>query len=283
MNPIVRKTFYFLPVKLRYTLRRLLYWPYDLVRKRQAMEPPKGMIFTGRGDFIQSGEIFFRRFQKYGGISPDDSVLDVGSGIGRMAVPFTRFLSDKGRYEGFDIVQQGVDWCQKNISSRFPNFHFRCIPLRNELYNLSTTESAAGLEFPYQDRQFDFVFLTSVFTHMMPEDLENYASQIARVLKPGKRCMASFFLLDQESREAMTRIGHKNFPYHNGHYSLMDPSVREANVAYEKEFIFELFQSQGFEIERYFRGSWSGLESKELEEHQDVLVLKRTSQNQTNP
>ncbi|NMH26880.1 class I SAM-dependent methyltransferase [Flavobacterium silvaticum] len=279
MNPLIRKTFYLLPVQWRYSLRRLLYMPHDLVKKRLPMEPPKGMIFTGRGDFLELGADFFLRFEKYGGITPDDTILDIGSGIGRMAVPFTKFLSKDGQYDGFDIVKQGVDWCTKNITTKFPNFRFRWIPLRNELYNLSTADSAARLRFPYADERFDFIFLTSVFTHMMPEDVENYAKEISRVIKPGKRCMASFFLLDEDSVRSMKQTGLKNFPYSHGHYSLMDLSVKEANVAYQKEFIFDLFESHGFEIEHFFRGSWSGLESTELGEHQDVLVLKRNIKN----
>lgn len=275
MNPIIRKTFYFLPVSVRYGLRRLLYFPIDLVRKRQPMEPPKGLIFTGRGDFVEQGETFFRRFEKYGGIGKDDAVLDIGSGIGRMAVPFTKYLSEKGSYEGFDIVKKGVDWCRENISAKHPNFNFQWIPLRNELYNLSTDEAASKLKFPYENDRFDFVFLTSVFTHMMPDDLENYAFEIARVTKPGKRCMATFFLLDDQSRDSMKKAGQKNFPHGFGKYALMEPSVKEANVAYEKEYIFDLFEKAGFEVERFFRGFWSGLDSPDLHEHQDVLLLKK--------
>jgi ubiquinone/menaquinone biosynthesis C-methylase UbiE len=41
---------------------------------------------------------------------PDDRVLDVGCGIGRVALHFARFLGEHGRYDGFDAVRVGVDW-----------------------------------------------------------------------------------------------------------------------------------------------------------------------------
>lgn len=275
MHPILRKTFYSLPVSVRYTIRRIIFLPEDLFRKRNSMMPPKGMIFTGSGNYIEIGEQFFNYFKKYGAITPESSVLDIGSGIGRMAVPFTKFLSEKGRYEGFDIVKKGVDWCNNNISKRYPNFNFKLIPLKNDLYNLSTDKVASELKFPYENESFDFVFLTSVFTHMMPADLENYVQEIQRVLQSGKNCLATFFLLDEESEKVMKERGNKSFPYPMGHYSLMDKSVKEANVAYQKSYVLNLLIENGFEVTHFFRGSWSGMTPGELNEHQDILIIKK--------
>jgi len=44
------------------------------------------------------------------------------------------------------------------------------------------TVAASEFVFPFADASFDFVSLASVFTHMLPVDLEHYAGQIARVL-----------------------------------------------------------------------------------------------------
>ena len=138
MNIFLRKAFYSLPVNFRYMVRRAVYLPQDLFAKRHPLMPPKGMIFTGSGSYLIVGKQFFSYFKKYGELTPNDKILDIGSGIGRMAVPFTEFLSDKGKFEGFDIVKSGVDWCNNNIATKFPNFNFKLIPLKNDLYNLST-------------------------------------------------------------------------------------------------------------------------------------------------
>ncbi|HMP28636.1 MAG TPA: class I SAM-dependent methyltransferase, partial [Saprospiraceae bacterium] len=102
------------------------------------------------------------------------SILDIGCGIGRIAIPLTSYLNEEGSYNGFDIVKEGIDWCTKNINHRFSNFTFLHIPLQNELYNLSTKVKSSLLTFPYISDHFDLVIATSVFTHMMPEDVENY-------------------------------------------------------------------------------------------------------------
>ncbi|MNK22275.1 hypothetical protein D3C87_405490 [compost metagenome] len=275
MNPLVRKLFYALPVNLRYTARRVLYFPTDLFRDKTELVPPKGMIFTGRGDYKRGGQSTFLHFKKYGNITPESCILDIGSGIGRMAVPFTTFLNENGKYHGFDIVKQGVDWCTKNITARYPNFRFQLITLRNDLYNLGTEEKASKLTFPYPDNQFDFVFLTSVFTHMLPEDMEHYINEIKRVLKPGKVCFSTFFILDKDSEVSMFQNGSKSFNHNYGNYSLMDKKVKEANVAYQKNYIFNFLNSQELEITEFFRGFWSGLTPDSINEHQDVIIFKK--------
>ncbi|MEW5677196.1 class I SAM-dependent methyltransferase [Flavobacterium enshiense] len=275
MNSIIRKTFYSLPVSLRYSLRRIIYLPEDLLKKRNPLIPPKGMIFIGAGDYLKIGEQFFAYFQKYGNFTPDSSILDIGCGIGRMAIPFTGYLSSKGRYEGFDIVKMGIDWCTKNISSRYPNFNFRLIPLKNDLYRLDTKEKAADLKFPYENDSFDFVFLTSVFTHMLPEDLENYLEEIQRVLKKNQDCFATFFIIDDTEDSSQNTIARKKFLYNFGNYYLMDKNVKEANVAYQKKYIMDTLKKYNFEVSHFIKGNWSGASETELNEHQDIIIIKK--------
>ena len=52
-----------------------------------------------------------KQFIDLGGLKPEHRVLDIGSGIGRVAIPLTEYLNEKGSYEGFDVVELGVNWC----------------------------------------------------------------------------------------------------------------------------------------------------------------------------
>lgn len=276
MNILIRKIYYALPVSLRFSVRRVMYFPIDAIQKRNDLVPPKGLIFTGRGDFLNAGKQFFEHFQKYCEFTPDSSILDIGSGIGRMAIPFTNYLSPKGRYEGFDIVKIGVDWCNKNISSRFPNFNFKLIPLRNDLYLHDTKNKASDLIFPYENESFDFIFLTSVFTHMLPSDIENYVGEIQRVLKKDKQCFATFFIIDEEYKNTPKTVGAKNFPYNFGNYYFMDKNVKEANVAFKKSYIIDVLKNNNLELTYFIKGNWSGTKKTELNEHQDIVIFKKT-------
>lgn len=98
---------------LRYSFLGLLDGFDFILGKRDSVIPPKRLIFIGDGDFRKVGEEFFRHFVELGGLKKSDNVLDVGSGIGRMAIPLINYLDPNSRYEGIDIVESGINWCKK--------------------------------------------------------------------------------------------------------------------------------------------------------------------------
>lgn len=274
-----RQIYYALSPRMRLLARRLFYLPIDLVEgvsgKRDAFTPPRGMVFVGSGDFKAQGQIMLGQLVTLACLQPHEQVLDVGSGIGRVAVPLTQYLNQEGSYEGIDIVREGVDWCQRKISRAHANFHFTHIDLKNDLYNLSTEQEAKGFVFPYTDARFDLVFLFSVFTHMMPDDTANYLQQIARVLKPGGRCLATFFILTAESKSGMMRYTGLKFVHQHGHYALLDPAVKEANIAFEEGWLQQKVADAGLKMEHYFPGYWPGRNKEQCEGFQDMLLLRK--------
>ena len=42
------------------------------------------------------------------------------------------------------------------------------------------------------------MILTSVLTHLLEDEAEHYLAETARVLEPGGRALATFFLLDDD-------------------------------------------------------------------------------------
>ena len=277
---IQRNTYYLLPPVIRRAARRLWYLPADtldvIMGRRDPMIPPRGRIFIGSGDFKRTGEQILQQLVELGGLQPHQRVLDVGCGIGRVAVPLTAYLDDNGSYEGFDIVKPAIRWCRKRITGRYPRFRFTHIDLRNDLYNLGTTERAKDFIFPYRDGEFDLVFLTSVFTHMLPEDVENYLGQIHRVLKTGGTCFATFFLMNPEARELMEKGGSFRFTNRRDHHYLFHARVKEANVAYDEEWLTEkVIRPPGFRIDQVHHGFWPGRPRGEFNNFQDICILKK--------
>ena len=274
-----RKLYYMLSPSLRRVVRRIYYLPIDIFErvtgKRDAITPPRGKIFIGSGDFLMQGERLLDILTQHGGLMPSHRVLDVGSGIGRVAIPLTKYLDAKGSYEGFDIVKAGVEWCQRRITPLHPNFQFRHIPLKNDLYNLSTTDEARNFAFPYGDGEFDLVFLFSVFTHMLPEDVDNYLNQIERVLKKGGTCLATFFIHNEESQGLMACNKGLQFNHDRGHYLLLDPRVKEANVAFKEPYLLQLFEKNQLAVERIHYGFWPGRDKNSCIDFQDTVVLKK--------
>lgn len=224
-------------------------------------DPPPELVHLVGGDLAGTGAEFLEYFVSWCGLQPDHDVLDVGSGIGRMAIPLTRYLSRDAQYRGFDITERSVRWCQEHITPRHPNFQFTHADVFNRFYNPNSTLQPVEHRFPYDDASFDFVFLTSVFTHMLPDDLRHYAEEIARVLRPGGYCFISYFLLNDESVGLM-RGGYSR-PYvfwpAGPVHSVIDHRVPEAAVAYREDHIRAVYDAVGLQVVEPIRyGRWCG-------------------------
>jgi ubiquinone/menaquinone biosynthesis C-methylase UbiE len=239
------------------------------------MIPPRTLDFVGGSNYRGVGLEFRDLFVRYGGLKPEDRVLDVGSGIGRMAAPLTGYLAASGEYQGFDIVKKGVEWSQKHITSRHPNFHFLHSDVKNKFYNPDGVYEASSYRFPYADGSFDFVFLTSVFTHMYPADMENYTREISRVLKKGGTCFITMFLLNEESESHIERgLSMQNFVYKLEGCVTADPKNPEGALAFEETYVRSVFPGAGLSIrEPIHFGSWCG--RKEFLSYQDIVIAAK--------
>jgi len=216
-----------------------------LLRRKDALTPPRklrSMVCGPDAKLYRSlGECYFLCSRALCALETKEDVLDVGCGCGKQAVPLARYLSKDSTYEGFDIVGPSIEWCRKNITPKYPNFHFQLADVYNKAYNPNGKHRASEHRFPYPNEFFDFAFATSVFTHMLPEDMEHYMSEIARLLKSGGRCFISYFLLNEESlRLINAKTCSWDFKYDFGKYRALDQATPESGVSYDEEFILGL-------------------------------------------
>jgi len=274
----MRKIYYLLSPTLRRLARRVWFFPTDLFdfffRKRPLLVPPKGMIFIGPGNFVLIGDTFLAHLKRLCNLQPNNKVLDVGCGIGRIARPLTQYLDNAGAYYGFDIVKEGIDWCTKNYAA-YKNFTFKWVPLKNDLYNLSTVAEASSFVFPYPENFFDVVVLTSVFTHMQQNEVKQYIFEISRVLKKGGCCFCTFFMITQESDELLLKSKTPFFAYRYNDFFLHDEKVKDANIAYKLDVIKAMLYDAGLTIHSFHPGWWPGTPESEALSYQDVLIMRK--------
>lgn len=264
----------------RLVLRRIAFLPLDLwdaaLGHRDELTPPRGLWFIGGGNFRGIGEQFLDYFIRFGKLKPDDRVLDVGCGIGRMAVPLTRYLSTAGSYEGLDIVSQGIEWCREHITPRYPNFKFCVAEIYSRHYNPHGRLEAASYRFPYPDGSFDFVFAASVFTHMLPDGVKNYIAEMSRVCKLGGRCLFTAFLLNKESCHLIAS-GKSTLRFQDGpqqYCMVIDPAFPETAVALAEQFVTDSLNQVALTVQDPpLLGSWCGRAN--WTSYQDMLVVQR--------
>lgn len=239
--------------------------------------PPYALRLSVGGRFLEDGEEYFGYFRDLAGLRPSDRVLDVGCGVGRMAVKLAPYLTG-GSYEGFDVRADVIEWCQQHITPRWPHARFAFIDLANGLYNAAGEIDSTAFRFPYPPASFDFVLLTSVFTHLLPAAVERYTDEIVAALVPGGTCFCTYFLIDDESLRLMRAglAGVFDFKHRGEGYRTLAPDAPEHALAYDESWVRGVYQARGLRIVEPIRyGRWSGrADGLSL---QDIVIARKES------
>lgn len=208
---------------------------------------------TDMENFKQIGLKAVDKLEHLGGLRSTDRVLEVGCGIGRIAIPLTGFLTE-GSYEGFDVVRHGIEWCQQAITPKHPRFRFQWVDLYNQTYNPESQTPASEYRFPYPDETFDFTFLTSVFTHLLPSDVQHYFCEIRRTLKSGGICFFTAFLINDDVRHHLST---SQRPFQNvGEYWTLNPARHEDGVGYDQALLERWLRAENFAIRLMQYSHW---------------------------
>lgn len=110
---------------------------------------------------------------RFYGLRPEHSLVDVGCGSGRLAIPLSR--THTGAYLGTDLVPALLSYAKERCVR--PDWRF---------------EAVDGTTIPAADASADMVCFFSVFTHLLHEQSYVYLEEARRVLKPGGKIVFSF-------------------------------------------------------------------------------------------
>jgi SAM-dependent methyltransferase len=254
---------------------------YDLF-KYGGFEIPSHLIrLTGADEesFESIGLRHIELFRQYIGIEPGMMVLDLGSGIGRDAFQLFDILGPAGGFMGVDVTRDSIRWCQDNISRRHPNFRFHHFDAYNELYNPYGMLKTADFRIPLEDGSVDRIFLSSVFTHILEDEVLHYMREFRRILKPAGLVYASFFhLLPEVLESAKTKhntgwVPTFAVPQSDGVFA-NDPVFPRGAVGFTDEAVRRFIAQSGLRLDRPFlKGWWSGHYGDAAEDGQDVMIL----------
>lgn len=237
-------------------------------------DPPAHLIGgIGPGEFWRTGYEIAGLVMATAGVRPDDRVLDVGCGLGRITWPLSRLLDSHGTYAGFDISSEYIDWCRRALPLDGERFRFHHFSIQNTHYNEHGAVAAEAFAFPWPDHSFTLAVASSLFTHLTAAAASNYFREIARVLAPGGRLFASVFALDEQSTAlAEARTTHPRFDAAVDEGLIGDPSNPDAAVAFHAEWLAGQLSAAGLAFDAFYPGRWRQIAAIP---HQDILIAHK--------
>lgn len=223
--------------------------------------PPDELRFMGEDaeGFIAIGDRLVGDLKRVAGLAARSTVLDIGCGYGRVAHALLRDRSFRGRYRGLDILPRHVAWCRDHLGNW--RFRFCHLDVRNDRYNPNGQLEPTEASLPAPGGSVDVVVAASVFTHMWPEEITHYLTEIAGVLRPTGQAYLTFFLLN-ESWEALHEsgshgsvvLGHR----HNNHTRFMNEDDPLHAIGYDQDWVLEEAERTGLVCRHVQFGAWSG-------------------------
>jgi SAM-dependent methyltransferase len=239
----------------------------------------------GLGDPKKVSTDIFRFVTKHVPVDTDMRILDLGCGLGRSSTPFVDYLSGgRGHLVGVDVIERMAAFCRKVIGARYANASFYACAVPESYLNDQQRENPSRLlpieEILVQHQPFDLVIAFSVFTHLLPEEMDAYFSLFDRILTPDGRLVLTFLFLDEWTRPkvrnralpSMILPDTPNPMPELGRICFASPSNPRAVVAISFDDVLAMVKAHGFQPEQIHFGSWRGLPS---ETFQDALILQR--------
>lgn len=235
-------------------LDRAVNWPFRELRglppnrMRLRVGVQNRLLFNGVQYLRTPIDCWLGAFAR-GHVGLDSTIVDLGCGCGRFAMPLRdmSFYGQRfrGSYIGVDVDGEMLGWCRR----QFPAQRFRWIEvsMRTRTYGRESGERRA---LDIEPGSADFVVANSLFSHLLEEDFAWYLRESARVLRPGGWLYFTAFALGETRSGGRWTFGH-------GMGAARVESLRypEAAVAYERGWIEQRCAEAGFER---VRGKGSG-------------------------
>lgn len=173
------------------------------------------------------------------GLTADMPLLDVGCGQGRLAIGLLDRVGEMKHYRGIDVRLGYIEWCQEFITRKHPGFQFVLVDARNERYSPKGRLISKAFRFPFEGEEFDIIYLFSLFTHMVAEDVRIYLAEFRRLLSPSGKIFFNAFIEKSVSDMTINPKGYQNRRW----------SGKLHCVLYSKDFFESMLAESEFKID----------------------------------
>jgi ubiquinone/menaquinone biosynthesis C-methylase UbiE len=221
-----------------------------------------------RGDYAAVGEGPFDLFGRVElgallaeGLRPTDTLVDLGCGVGRLAVHAIRWLAG-GHYIGIDISEGMLQRARERVQTEVPQPSCRVSWIHQR-----------DARFPLDQNSVDMMCAFSVVTHMEHEDSYRYLQEALRVVRLGGRLVLSCLPMDLESA--------RNTFLFSASMGLAERWHPVRSVTTSRELMDAIARLAGWTPLKWYHGEEKNIRLPGTEEFQclgqSILVLERRS------
>ena len=147
------------------------------------------------------------------GLQPDEALLDIGCGTGMLLMEAEKLMGNDGTLVGLDVEPAMIAQARSRAAKQRSNASF-------------TVASISDI--PYSDDSFDVAISSLMYHHLTPEEKENWAIELLRVLKPGGRVLVVD--LNPARRSIITRLpGHSQAERRDHVQTIVTAQMRQAD------------------------------------------------------
>lgn len=271
INRILRSVVPSVPVLARTPIAPMVDIADYFIKKRHpewARLPPASLrmrigignrILRNHRHFVESGQAIVSELSAKGYLNPSSRVLELGCGCGRNAIAISRFLTQKGTYNGQDVDVEMIRWCREHLQTETAHFHHAGV--FSKVYN-PRGMPVERYSFPVAKASTTLIFSVSVFSHLLYADFYHYVRESGRVLSNGGHLHMTLFLLDYLGNRYKDR-----WTFSHKVESCYVESVRypEAAVAYELDTVQKILASNEFTVAEIYN----------QDGHQQTLIARK--------
>ncbi len=191
--------------------------------------------------FLSTGISEVDRIIESFGLTAKSRILDVGCGVGRLPIGILARIGEIQHYRGIDVSKSSIQWCRRHITPLHTGFQFVHIDFKNARYNPKGKAINIDFRLPFDDEEFDIIYLYSVFSHMTTEDIRLYLKEFQRLLVPSGKVFLTAFL---ENEVPDMTVNPRNYRM----CTTKEPLLR---VLYNKDFFYSLLTDNNFDVDRF--------------------------------
>lgn len=226
--------------------------PAMMFRELRGLPPNYMRIRIGAGNRLFSNQIMYLNGAKnfwyymfaHGVVDTTSTVVDIGCGCGRYAHHMRDYVfkdeTFSGRYIGIDIDQEMLEWCRTHFDAE--RFAFHHSTHQSKTYS-NDSPGEKYYRVPMDDNSVDLVFSTSLYTHLLEDEIDNYTREAARILRPGGHMGMYVFSMDNPPPSFGSR---HTFKHRMGAAYVESLACPEAAVAYDEAWLIESCRRAGF-------------------------------------